>query len=809
MYFSGKYREKAELLPSKVKENRDKNELGENSAQNNSDSEDEIEQNCEVKDPVNEIMKKMVNLLREIAICCLIFVAYAAITKDPPKISKAPTAYPFFPKNSVVKDFYKGQINEAIEEARSSDFSFLMFYAPWDAESQSARKEILATANYLKNNIVFAAVNCWQPGSECHNQYSKVYRWPILIVYPAFGTGLQYNGPIDQFYMISFLQKLMQPIKKVSNNMLDLKQNYVVAEINASPGEIGFYIKPVKETKNKITLSLWNEIYLYYIDDGQWNADKLLQWIIKETVSSNYWILPSGSKSLLLSNYLQPGPSLILFTPMNPVFGHSDYYMMLQEIIHDYKNCDNGRVFDMEERRKINKFNYKQHKKLCKNKTILHKSEEILVTTNVIFFNGTRNMENNIHLTSLCQNMDNYAKQCYSINHLKPPKILDETIKYKQLNNFYRTSMLDNDLDPRSMNNLKKYYDELKCKNYFASEALHPFIFEVEESKTDKESLAGLGCMNKTLNFVVLNSLLYYHFAEKLGIDLSRNHYKSAVVIVNDKAESHYIMKGSITSSNIRKFIRDFTDNALVRSTSSILDIPISTSLTYQSHSKNGHIKMFYIEELNSKQFLNVVLDKKKCIVVMYYSKQCSFCNGVAYTFLTLARKLSFVPNIQFARIDGDLNILPWEYTMEKYPTILFFPMFKKEETRVFPADLQLNLSNLLNFILSNVDSGTRLNVMYSLCLHYQIEKDRISCFSSVRNNTIILISKTLEDWRKSNNRQRQILLHNLKQLKQLHFLFSHNPEKVDLIKSYFNKFNKEPTRDYNVASIRSVKGNL
>lgn len=58
----------------------------------------------------------------------------------------------------------------------------------------------------------------------------------------------------------------------------------------------------------------------------------------------------------------------------------------------------------------------------------------------------------------------------------------------------------------------------------------------------------------------------------------------------------------------------------------------------------------------------------------MYYSKQCSHCNGISYIFLTLARKLSLVDNLQFARIDGDTNILPWEYTMEEFPTILFVP---------------------------------------------------------------------------------------------------------------------------------------
>lgn len=42
--------------------------------------------------------------------------------------------------------------------------------------------------------------------------------------------------------------------------------------------------------------------------------------------------------------------------------------------------------------------------------------------------------------------------------------------------------------------------------------------------------------------------------------------------------------------------------------------------------------------------------------------------------FLTAAKLLFGVENMVFARIDGDANLLPWEYTMESYPTILFIP---------------------------------------------------------------------------------------------------------------------------------------
>lgn len=53
------------------------------------------------------------------------------LKNSPPKVSKPPAAYPFFPEGSLITDWYKGQINAAIEQARSSDVTFVMYYAPW------------------------------------------------------------------------------------------------------------------------------------------------------------------------------------------------------------------------------------------------------------------------------------------------------------------------------------------------------------------------------------------------------------------------------------------------------------------------------------------------------------------------------------------------------------------------------------------------------------------------------------------------------------------------------------------------------
>jgi hypothetical protein len=176
-------------------------------------------------------------------------------------VSKSPAAYPFFPTNSIITDWYKGQITEAIEKARSSDIAFVMFYAPWDAESQTARKQLEVTASYMHQEVAFAAVNCWQPGSECKRQYSKVYKWPVLIAYPTHGRGIQYNGPLEAFHMIKFLQNLCKPLVRPNNTddligkhdvsllkcqhtsvQLKLFQTVISANINVLPGSYEYAV---------------------------------------------------------------------------------------------------------------------------------------------------------------------------------------------------------------------------------------------------------------------------------------------------------------------------------------------------------------------------------------------------------------------------------------------------------------------------------------------------------------------------------------------------------------------------------------
>lgn len=102
-----------------------------------------------------------------------------------------------------------------------------------------------------------------------------------------------------------------------------------------------------------LELYLWNEtlvcflfmitcIYMYltkliklqiYPTANEWRPEPIVSWITENLHQVSVWASPPGGKSQSLSNYLQPGPALILFTPRNPLYSNLDYYTVVSTVV--------------------------------------------------------------------------------------------------------------------------------------------------------------------------------------------------------------------------------------------------------------------------------------------------------------------------------------------------------------------------------------------------------------------------------------------------------------------------------------------
>ncbi|KAF5283521.1 hypothetical protein FQA39_LY17336 [Lamprigera yunnana] len=787
---------------------------------------------------VQQFLFKMYLVVKEVAIIAFITVVYAALTNDTPKFSKSPAAFPFFPKTSIITDWYLGELSAAITKAREADISFVMFYAAWDAQSQTIREEFDQAARYMQKEISFAAVNCWQPGSECRKQYSKAYSWPVLIAYPTHGKGIQYKGPHLAAYMVKFLKSISRPFVRIYNveeinNLLIYYDAVVSGCVDVSPGSYDFLVfyntalrflekDPLQEiifalitdsqycngNVPSLGLHMWNETLLYV--DDKWKSNELLNWILTHLHQINMWITPMGSKSMSMSSYIQPGPALILFTPRNPLHFSNDYYNMLHEVGLEYHSCGNNYnvEYGLSLIKAKRKKKYEEHSFFLNSCVVSEKVKKFLST---VTFSIPKKWANN----SCCLSSSNLPKdQCLKCD---PLDVLSERIdahchKFEgnycdTMPNLYKVEEKE-DLcekeDYKSAKNLMKWWKQEQCRIGKIAESIYSSKFsELIAETDDRINVTGLACKsNSTLTFIALDSLRYYHFAERLGINLFTIKDKTAAVIINQKMETHHILNKAVNDKTIREFISNFTLSNLQRSYNSETTLNKNVYVNQRTNVNSTIV----LSELNTNTFFPIVMQELKTVMVFYYSKQCSFCNGISYTFLTVAKMFKSINSLQFARIDGESNILPWAFTMDRYPTIILFPSKRKSESRVFPRDIPITVSTLITFILVNLNTSLRLHVMWILCNQTKFDDEKKVCIGSLQAENLSIINTTLRAWRSADLLTKKKLLYKLQSLRNLNLLLAHSPNNSRDIERYLKRLHLVAFENIKIRNLRESK---
>lgn len=81
-----------------------------------------------------------------------------------------------------------------------------------------------------------------------------------------------------------------------------------------------------------IRLYLWNETF-EYPSDIEYTDESLVKWIWNKIHQIVLWISPPGVKSRILSPYVTSGPTLVLFTPRNPLQGVNPVYSLVSNLI--------------------------------------------------------------------------------------------------------------------------------------------------------------------------------------------------------------------------------------------------------------------------------------------------------------------------------------------------------------------------------------------------------------------------------------------------------------------------------------------
>ncbi|KAK6623870.1 hypothetical protein RUM44_010726 [Polyplax serrata] len=735
----------------------------------------------------------------------LVFTSYTALFNSLPKIGKAPTPVPFFPRNSVVVDYYKGTVNAAFQRVSEVDLAVVMYYAPWDADSQVTRAEFESAGQFFKDEAFFTAISCWSPNSECKQHVPRIRHFPVIVAYLQHSKGIHYQGPLKSVYIINFIKTVMRPVRRILNpsDIFHLTSQFSVLVVGfflfsgnlGAPGyytfystalrmlendpfcEVGFAVTTDQETASvlefdmvpSIRLYLWNETYDYPLD-ADYTEESLVKWILKKMNKVVQWVSPPKLKSQTLSPHISNGPALILFTPRNPLVEINPMFSMLKEIAYRYHNCNNNSWVEY-----LSAFidNHTNNLKLMEGDVdeYCFKLKKINDLYKVLFdmmsvtvptiSNTTEVLEDDMCDAGSVhsQYLGPEPEVCYKGS--KSSSILLDNIRHDTEYNGI-LSLLKDEKAPRQL--LKKW-DEFECKNFeFLTEYYHlPFPRAPDNSQLT-EAINGLACVNnRTLKIIAMDSLSHYQFAEGLGINILDMKDKTAAVIVDKKGDSQFVMKEEVSKDNLISFIMNHTLDKLNRSQRSSHDSKARTVTRHRypvraSENCTHTDTESCVPELNSKSFLDFVMNPEKTVIVFYHTPYCALCRSISHLFLLLSRYFRHFPGLKFARIDGDNNDLPWEYTMDLYPAILFFPTVKKSESRVYSSNLPFTIKNLIHFVLANLEPEAKVPAMLSLCITFeklQSESEARKCKSKIQKESYDYLSATLKDMRKVMNRWR------------------------------------------------------
>ncbi|XP_014215524.1 thioredoxin domain-containing protein 11 [Copidosoma floridanum] len=850
--------------------------------------------NCKVKSTLErKLSSKMLTYARE-TICfflAVIFTALAAMHSSPPRVSKPPIARPFFNESSVVLDYYKGHLNALIERVTDSDFSFVLYYAPWDAESQAIKKEFESVARYYHSQVFFAAINCWHPGSECRARYSKIQSYPVLMFYPSKESGVQYRGIRTAPYMILFIHNFLNPIKRVSsdNELMDLLRSHDAVMIGyfrfwglrSTPGYKQFYqaaLQTLEKYPNgelayvmitnshtasdhgveqfpAASLLMWNET-LFYPDGNAWTADNLSGWVNKVVHRVVTWLQPPGSKSFTFAPYLWGGPMLFLFTPRNPLHSENHYYNLLREVALEYYDCsDSPQIQNLIQRLRKSRLEapliaYKK-REWCTNLFEEETANKSLLTAKNKnrWSNNTANCCSDIP-TNKCvscskRSSEDLDKMCAAPGSAcrgsdvfsLPTFAFGEDQNFGYIENRKTDShegrcfaercrddtTTEKEIDPYSSIAVQRTALKEDCRRFLSGYSYQRPIFPQNSdfnSGSDEIPLTDAICkVNKTLAIVAIDSLHYLHFAEGLGIDISRSPDKTAAVIMDPADESQFVMQEEFGKNTLVQFINNYTNGYLSRTLRSNNPKRFVRSFINKSECRKSVESRICVQELSTENFSDTVLNSDKDVVVMYHSPYCAFCSAVAYVYLTVAQYLSKMDHLEFVRIDGDNNDLPWEYTMNRYPSILFFPARRKEDSTLFPWTLPVSVGNLLSFVLANLDEESHVEALVNLCA-ISAGGSPVDCLDRARWLCLDVLEEYLKKLRRLRrfhwlskpekrflNRHRRELMLKLQLIKEVHILLgssnnlAKDKTKVQMLRNVFKKFYKT------LATLRQNKG--
>uniref|UniRef100_A0A8C0LKI9 Thioredoxin domain containing 11 n=1 Tax=Canis lupus dingo TaxID=286419 RepID=A0A8C0LKI9_CANLU len=695
-----------------------------------------------------------------VALGCALLVALkftCSRAKDVIIPAKPPVS--FFSSRSPVLDLFQGQLDYAEHVRRDSEVVLLFFYAPWCGQSIAARSEIEQAASQLSDQVLFVAINCWWNQGKCRKQKHFFY-FPVIYLYHRSFGPIEYKGPMSAVYIEKFVRRVMKPLLYIpsQSELLDFLSNYEPGvlgyfEFSGSPqppgyltfftsalhslkkdylGTVRFGVITNKHLAKLVSLVHSGSVYLHRHfntslvfprEAVNYTAENIHKWALENREALLRWLRPHGGKSLLLNNELKKGPALLVFLPFNPLAESHPLIdeiteVVVEQLLQHLRRADAPllRPLAPEPPEQLPEPPLITASPCC-NTVVLPQWHSVSRTHNVCELcvnqstGGVRPSSVGMPQCSffeMAAALDSFYLKEQTFYHVASDSIecsnfLSSYSPFSYYTACCRTinravtGFIDSGQSVFETPTITFSSLEKKCEVDPPGSVPHieenRYLFpEVDVSSTN---FTGLSCRtNKTLNIYLLDSNLFWLYAERLGAP-SATRVKEFATIVDVKEESHYILdpKQALMKFTLESFIQNF----------SVLYSPLKRHLIGSDSAQfpSQHL----ITEVTTDTFWEVVLQKQD-VLLLYYAQWCGFCPSLNHVFIQLARLL---PSDTFtvARIDVSQNDLPWEFMVDRLPTVLFFPCNRKDRSVKYPEDLPVTLPNLLRFILHHSDPAS------------------------------------------------------------------------------------------------------
>ncbi|XP_073447173.1 thioredoxin domain-containing protein 11 isoform X1 [Aquarana catesbeiana] len=697
-------------------------------------------------------VKRLLNLMGRrpellcgaIALSCALIVALRfTCSRAKDVIMPARPPVHFFSTQTSVVDLFLGQLDYAEYLRRESEITLYFLYAPWCAQSITARAEIEQVASRLADQVLFVAVNCWWHQGKCRKQKSFFYFPVIHLFHKSFGP-IEYKGPLTAAYIEKFVRRVMSPVLYVSTvgRLSDFLATYEPGilgyfEFNASPQPPGYltffrsalhslqkdYIETIRygvitdgNLAKKISFTKPGSVFLHrnlntslvYPDkEMNFTAANICKWALDSRETLLNWLRPHGAKSLLLNNELKKGPALLMFIPFNPLAEEHPLLDEIMEVAVKYNNCTENYFTEPTVQGNLDPVLKFSKSFPCCNTVVLPQWHFLTQVHNVceLCVNQTRGVILSRVGTPHCNFLDIGA--ALDSFYLKEQYFLGFMSRMRECSNFlstyspyYHYTACCQTVNRGLLDDLASNQENVPfALSSHGKDSSHKYLSvmpHIEEKRQvtpgyhiSNEDIAGLRCRtNKTLNMYLLDSNLSWLYAQRLGASGS-DQEKMFAAIIDVKEEIHYIIDQSqpLIRPTLEAFIQNYSKvySPLQRH---LVSDPPTRKLRHQ-----------LITEVTSSTFHHIVLDIRKDVLLLFYTTWCGFCATLTPIFIRLAQLLA-TDSLIIARINIAENDLPWEFMVDHVPAIMLFPKNRKDQSVLYPEDQQITVSNLLHFIV-------------------------------------------------------------------------------------------------------------